>query len=126
MRPAGSHPRPPSRSLSGRPIASRSVGSRRIWSERTEPPGSGLNSTAVARPADRLDGDLPQRVDGGAGSPELRLRTPIDPPAIATSSDPAQRRIFHSKVDTIRPTYGFEDVSLAPGTGTIEPNDVDL
>ena len=27
----------------------------------------------------------------------------------------AQRRVFHSKVDTIRPTYGFEDVSLAPG-----------
>jgi IMP dehydrogenase len=38
----------------------------------------------------------------------------------------ASRRIFHSKVDTIRPTYGFEDVSLAPGTSTIEPNDVDL
>ena len=26
----------------------------------------------------------------------------------------------------IRPTYGFEDVSLAPGTDTIEPADVDL
>ncbi|HLY14337.1 MAG TPA: GuaB3 family IMP dehydrogenase-related protein [Candidatus Limnocylindrales bacterium] len=45
---------------------------------------------------------------------------------IATSSEPAQRRIFHSKVDTIRPTYGFEDVSLAPGTSTVEPNDVAL
>jgi IMP dehydrogenase len=33
---------------------------------------------------------------------------------------------FRSKVDTIRPTYGFEDVSLAPGIETIEPNDVDL
>jgi IMP dehydrogenase len=54
------------------------------------------------------------------------LRTPTDPLAIATSSDPAQRRIFHSKVDTIRPTYGFEDVSLAPGTSTVEPNDVSL
>jgi len=42
----------------------------------------------------------------------------------ATSA--AQRRVFHSKVDTIRPTYGFEDVSLAPGTDTIEPSDVDL
>ncbi len=41
-------------------------------------------------------------------------------------SSPAQRRVFHSKVDTIRPTYGFEDVSLAPGTATIEPADVDL
>ncbi len=39
---------------------------------------------------------------------------------------PATRRIFRSKVDTIRPTYGFEDVSLAPGTDTIEPDDVDL
>ena len=44
-------------------------------------------------------------------------------PDIATA---AQRRVFHSKVDTIRPTYGFEDVSLAPGTDTIEPADVDL
>jgi len=39
---------------------------------------------------------------------------------------PASRRIFRSKVDTIRPTYGFEDVSLAPGTDTIEPADVEL
>lgn len=38
----------------------------------------------------------------------------------------ASRRVFHSKVDTIRPTYGFEDVSLAPGTDTVEPADVDL
>jgi len=36
------------------------------------------------------------------------------------------RRVFRSKVDTIRPTYGFEDVSLAPGTDTIEPADVEL
>jgi IMP dehydrogenase len=33
---------------------------------------------------------------------------------------------FDSKVDRIRPTYGFEDVSLAPGIETIEPNDVEL
>jgi IMP dehydrogenase len=33
---------------------------------------------------------------------------------------------FRSKVDTMRPTYGFEDVSLAPGLETIEPNDVEL
>jgi IMP dehydrogenase len=38
----------------------------------------------------------------------------------------AARRVFHSKVDTIRPTYGFDDVSLAPGTDTVEPTDVDL
>jgi IMP dehydrogenase len=30
-----------------------------------------------------------------------------------------------SKVDSIRPTYGFDDVSLAPGIETIEPADVD-
>lgn len=31
-----------------------------------------------------------------------------------------------SKVDTLRPTYGFDDVSLAPGTETVEPSEVDL
>ena len=49
------------------------------------------------------------------------------PPDMATGASPAaSRRVFRSKVDTIRPTYGFEDVSLAPGTDTIEPADVDL
>jgi len=43
-----------------------------------------------------------------------------------SASSTAKRRIFHSKVDSIRPTYGFEDVSLAPGTSTIEPADVEL
>ena len=33
---------------------------------------------------------------------------------------------FQSKVDRMRPTYGFEDVSLAPGVETVEPNDVEL
>lgn len=33
---------------------------------------------------------------------------------------------FRSKVDAIRPTYGFDDVSLAPGTDTVDPADVDL
>ena len=33
---------------------------------------------------------------------------------------------FDSKADHLRPTYGFEDVSLAPGLETIEPNDVEL
>lgn len=36
------------------------------------------------------------------------------------------RPIFRSKVDRLRPTYGFEDVSLAPGIETVEPNDVEL
>jgi IMP dehydrogenase len=38
----------------------------------------------------------------------------------------ANRRVFRSKVDSIRPTYGFEDVSLAPGTDTVDPADVVL
>ena len=42
------------------------------------------------------------------------------------ASPAASRRAFRSKVDSIRPTYGFEDVSLAPGTRTIEPADVEL
>jgi IMP dehydrogenase len=33
---------------------------------------------------------------------------------------------FDSKVDRMRPTYGFEDVSLAPGIETVEPSDVEL
>jgi IMP dehydrogenase len=49
-------------------------------------------------------------------------RTDVSDP----SSPAAARRAFRSKVDTLRPTYGFEDVSLAPGTDTIEPADVDL
>jgi IMP dehydrogenase len=44
----------------------------------------------------------------------------------ATTRAAASRRIFRSKVDSIRPTYGFEDVSLAPGTSTVEPADVDV
>ena len=44
----------------------------------------------------------------------------------ATASLAANRRLFRSKVDSLRPTYGFDDVSLAPGTDTAEPADVDL
>ena len=42
------------------------------------------------------------------------------------TTEAAARRHFRSKVDSIRPTYGFDDVSLAPGTETVEPNDVRL
>ena len=42
------------------------------------------------------------------------------------TTEAASRRVFRSKVDAMRPTYGFEDVSLAPGTDTVEPSDVDL
>ncbi len=37
----------------------------------------------------------------------------------------ALRTRRRSKVDSLRPTYGFDDVSLAPGTSTVEPADVD-
>ena len=50
----------------------------------------------------------------------------IDRTELPEATPAASRRVFHSKVDTIRPTYGFEDVSLAPGTDTVEPADVDL
>jgi IMP dehydrogenase len=43
----------------------------------------------------------------------------------APATAPA-RPIFRSKVDRLRPTYGFEDVSLAPGIETVEPDDVEL
>jgi IMP dehydrogenase len=46
--------------------------------------------------------------------------------ATATADTPANRRVFRSKVDHLRATYGFEDVSLAPGTRTVEPSEVDL
>ncbi|HEY2917113.1 MAG TPA: GuaB3 family IMP dehydrogenase-related protein [Candidatus Limnocylindrales bacterium] len=44
------------------------------------------------------------------------------------TAQPALERLptFHSKVDRLRPTYGFEDVSLAPGLETVEPADVEL
>jgi IMP dehydrogenase len=45
---------------------------------------------------------------------------------VPRSPSAADRRMFRSKVDSLRPTYGFEDVSLAPGTSTLEPADVDL
>lgn len=60
---------------------------------------------------------------GGLESP-----TPTPTPVSAPTSPDlgARRRAFRSKVDAIRPTYGFDDVSLAPGTDTVEPADVEL
>lgn len=42
-------------------------------------------------------------------------------------SQPAQQPEHRrpSKTDNLRPTYGFDDVSLAPGTETLDPADVD-
>ena len=44
-------------------------------------------------------------------------------PAELTTEGRARRRL--SKADTLRPTYGFDDVSLAPGIETLDPSDVD-
>ncbi len=41
------------------------------------------------------------------------------------ANEPSAQRRRSSKVDTIRHAYGFDDVSLAPGTTTVEPADVD-
>jgi IMP dehydrogenase len=40
-----------------------------------------------------------------------------------TGEERARRRL--SKADALRPTYGFDDVSLAPGVETLDPSDVD-
>ncbi|HEY7600664.1 MAG TPA: IMP dehydrogenase, partial [Candidatus Limnocylindrales bacterium] len=39
---------------------------------------------------------------------------------------PDERGRRPSKVDSLRPTYSFDDVSLAPGVETIDPADVSL
>ena len=44
-------------------------------------------------------------------------------PTELTGEERARRRL--SKADTLRPTYGFDDVSLAPGIETLDPSDVD-
>ncbi|MGC8634385.1 MAG: GuaB3 family IMP dehydrogenase-related protein [Candidatus Limnocylindrales bacterium] len=51
------------------------------------------------------------------GSASTVLQTPR-PPIPVPPSRP-------SRIDTLRITYGFDDVSLAPGTETLEPADVD-
>jgi len=54
----------------------------------------------------------------------VTLRTePQSTPTMQPAGDPPPRV---SRVDALRPTYGFDDVSLAPGTQTLEPGDVDL
>jgi IMP dehydrogenase len=45
-------------------------------------------------------------------------------PTETSVAERARRRL--SKTDTLRRTYGFDDVSLAPGTDTVEPDDVDI
>jgi IMP dehydrogenase len=66
------------------------------------------------------------RPTAGRAVDDERRGALLDRPDAPGTTPAASRRIFRSKVDTLRPTYGFEDVSLAPGTDTVEPADVDL
>jgi IMP dehydrogenase len=52
--------------------------------------------------------------------PQASVTTAIVEPG---APSPPERR---SRADRIRPTYGFDDVSLAPGVETVEPSEVDL
>jgi IMP dehydrogenase len=49
----------------------------------------------------------------------------VERPDAAAASQPAALPRRPSRVDRIRRAYGFEDVSLAPGPRTVEPEDVD-
>lgn len=63
---------------------------------------------------------------GTPGGLESPTPTPTSVSAPTSPDLGSRRRAFRSKVDSIRPTYGFDDVSLAPGTDTVEPADVEL
>jgi len=49
----------------------------------------------------------------------------VDRPDAQAGAQPAASTRRPSRVDGIRRAYGFEDVSLAPGPRTVEPEDVD-
>src|SRR6187397_1570168 len=86
-------------------------------------PAAGRRPSAFPM-APLLDFADPQPSEAGTRRGTLLDRT--ESTGIHEPSPAASRRIFRSKVDSIRSTYGFEDVSLAPGTETVEPSDVDL
>ncbi|MDQ3937887.1 MAG: IMP dehydrogenase, partial [Chloroflexota bacterium] len=51
------------------------------------------------------------------------------PAGSATSAEPLGREAARrrpARTESLRRTYGFDDVSLAPGVETIEPADVDV
>ena len=89
------------------------------------PRGATAGSLSRAAPAGSTQ--IPRTARPGGTGPanrqRARRRIRIDD---ADPTEAAARRHFRSKVDSIRPTYGFEDVSLAPGTETVEPADVSL
>ncbi len=49
----------------------------------------------------------------------------VDAPVESSELPAETTRRRPSKTDNLRPTYGFDDVSLAPGTETLDPVDVD-
>lgn len=67
----------------------------------------------------------PHRVAAHPEEPSTVPREAPTAPAERPDAPPTPAARRPSKVDTIRPTYGFDDVSLAPGTDTVEPADVD-
>ena len=84
---------------------------RRTATTRRQPSGTGAGSGGPAPP---------RRARLESRPPSHRRPALIDQTAGAFPSAPspsASRRVFRSKVDDLRPTYGFEDVSLAPGHG---------
>src|SRR3954447_18716878 len=127
----------PPRSPSGPPTASRSGGSGTSSAIRNARDGSSSTWTANGSSADprpraprRARNRCAANRDGRlrAGHAAEEAASVIDRAAMTTTTqrDVAPTRRFRSKADTLRPTYGFDDVSLAPGTDTIEPTDVDL
>src|SRR5664279_2089729 len=70
-----------------------------------------------ARPSDPPPSSSPR------GEREGRSTVPVTTQEL--EQDIAARPRRASRVDAIRRTYGFDDVSLAPGVETIEPSEVD-
>lgn len=61
--------------------------------------------------------------DSLATTENVAAPTAAQPPEHLEPARPAERR--PSKTDALRRTYGFDDVSLAPGTETLDPDEVD-
>ena len=55
--------------------------------------------------------------------PVVTTRAADTPGPVTPAQGPARRR--PSRADSLRRAYGFDDVSLAPGLRTVEPDDVD-
>jgi IMP dehydrogenase len=93
-----------------------------------EPHADRTEAAAIAHRLGLVEPSDPTRVDADrSASARIGITVARRPSVIdQTSSASANRRVFRSRVDSIRSTYGFEDVSLAPGTETIEPADVEL